>query len=52
MEKTKTKIAFLFEQRVAKEVEQYRGIANRIYVTRVEDYLPIAKKEFLSHLYE
>ncbi len=46
MEKTKTKIAFLFEQRVAKEVEQYRGIADRIYVTRVEDYLPIAKKNF------
>ncbi|HNX16197.1 MAG TPA: class I adenylate-forming enzyme family protein [Bacilli bacterium] len=50
MEKTKTKIAIMFEQRVAKEVEKYREIADRIYVTRVEDYLPIAKKN-IYHLF-
>ena len=44
MEKTKTKVAFLFEQRVAKEVDKYREIADRIYVTRIEDYLPPLKK--------
>lgn len=41
---TNTKIAFLFEQRVAKEVEQYREIADKIYVTRIEDDLPLIKK--------
>lgn len=48
MEKTNTKYAFLFEQRVAKEVEQYRTIAKTIYVTRVEDHLPLVKK-FVYH---
>ncbi len=42
--KTKTKVAFIFEQRIAKEVEKYRDIASIIYVTRVEDYLPLGKK--------
>ena len=44
MVKTKTKVAFLFEQRVAKEVEKYREIADKIYVTRVEDDLPLFTK--------
>jgi long-chain acyl-CoA synthetase len=44
MSQTKTKVAFLFEQRVAKEVERYRDIADEIIVTRVEDYLPPIKK--------
>ncbi len=42
--KTNTKYAFIFEQRVAKEVEKYRDIADMIIVTRVEDYLPLGKK--------
>ncbi|MCR5185001.1 MAG: acyl--CoA ligase [Bacilli bacterium] len=46
--KTKTKYAFLFEQRVAKEVEKYREIADMVYVTRIEDYLPTFKK-FIYH---
>ena len=44
MEKTHTKYAFLFEQRVAKEVEKYREIADKIFVTRIEDHLPLFKK--------
>ena len=46
MDRTHTKVAFLFEQRIAKEVERYRDIANRIYVTRIEDDLPFFKKLF------
>ena len=42
--KTKSKYAFLFEQRVAKEVEAYRESAVHCYVTRVENYLPLYKK--------
>ena len=42
--KTKSKYAFLFEQRVAKEVEAYRESAVHCYVTRVENYLPFYKK--------
>ena len=41
---TKSKVAFVFEQRVAKEVDKYRDFADKIYVTRVEDSLPIFKK--------
>ena len=48
MDKTKTKYAFLFEQRIAKEVKQYREIADRIYVTRIEDDLPLLSK-FIYH---
>ena len=48
MEKTNTKIAFLFEQRVAKEVTRYREIADKVYVTRVEDDLPLFSK-FIYH---
>ncbi len=44
MEKTHTKVAFLFEQRVAKEVESYREHADNIYVTRIEDSLPFFTK--------
>ena len=46
MDKTHTKVAFLFEQRIAKEVERYREIADSIYVTRIEDDLPLFKKLF------
>ena len=42
--KTNTKLAFIFEQRVAKEVEKYRDIADMVIVTRVEDFLPLTKK--------
>ena len=48
MDKTHTKVAFLFEQRIAKEVERYREISDRIYVTRIEDDLPITSK-FIYH---
>jgi len=48
IDNTHTKYAFLFEQRVAKEVEKYRDIANMIYVTRIEDYLPLGKR-FIYH---
>ena len=48
MRQTNTKVAFIFEQRVAKEVEKYREIADKIYVTRVEDDLPLIKK-FVYH---
>ena len=46
MDKTNTKVAFLFEQRIAKEVERYRDIADKVYVTRIEDDLPFFKKLF------
>lgn len=46
--KTHSKYAFLFEQRVAKEVESYREFADHVYVCRVEDYLPPIKK-FIYH---
>ena len=42
--KTNSKMAFLFEQRVAKEVEAYRDFSDHCYVTRVENYLPFFKK--------
>lgn len=46
MIKTRTKAAFVFEQRVAKEVKSYRRIADQVYVTRIEDDLPFFKKVF------
>ena len=42
--KTHSKYAFLFEQRVAKEVDSYRDFADKVFVTRVEDYLPLPKR--------
>ena len=45
---THAKYAFLFEQRVAKEVERYREIADMVIVTRIEDFLPLGKK-FVYH---
>ena len=48
MQKTNTKVAFLFEQRIAKEVDKYRKLADKIYVTRIEDDLPFFKK-FIYH---
>ena len=44
MEKTNAKVAFLFEQRIAKEVDKYRELVNKVYVTRIEDDLPLLKK--------
>ena len=44
MEKTNTKVAFIFEQRIAKEVDKYRELVNEVYVTRIEDDLPFFKK--------
>lgn len=44
MDKTDAKIAFVFEQRVAKEVDKYKELVDRVYVTRVEDFLPPFKK--------
>ena len=44
MDKTNTKYAFLFEQRIAKEVKQYREIADKVFVTRIEDDLPLLQK--------
>ena len=49
-QKSRSKCAFLFEQRVAKEVESYRNFADNVYVCRVEDYLPFFKKIFY-HLF-
>ena len=46
IKKTNTKVAFLFEQRIAKEVDKYRESNNQIYVTRIEDDLPFFKKLF------
>ena len=48
--KTKSKYAFLFEQRVAKEVDNYREFAEHVLVCRVEDYLPPVKK-FIYHTF-
>ena len=48
IKQTNAKYAFLFEQRVAKEVERYREISDIVIVTRVEDFLPLGKK-FLYH---
>ena len=44
MEKTNTKVAFIFEQRIAKEVDKYRELVNKVYVTRIEDDLPFFKR--------
>lgn len=44
IKQTNSKYAFLFEQRVAKEVDRYREMADMIIVTRVEDFLPPMKK--------
>ena len=48
IDKTHTKVAFLFEQRIAKEVDRYREIAEQVYVTRIEDDLPLFSK-FIYH---
>ena len=46
IKKTNTKVAFLFEQRIAKEVSKYRQVVDQVYVTRIEDDLPPLKKLF------
>lgn len=46
MDNTQAKYAFVFEQRVAKEIEKYKSIVDKIFVCRVEDYLPLHKKIF------
>lgn len=48
MNNTNSKYMFLFEQRVAKEVERYRPYADKVIVTRVEDDLPLIQK-FVYH---
>ena len=48
LKNTKAKYAFMFEQRIAKEVDRYRDLADMIYVTRIEDFLPLGKK-FIYH---
>ena len=50
MEKTNTKVAFLFEQRIAKEVDRYRELVDKVFVTRIEDDLPLFKK-FYYHTF-
>ena len=50
MEKTNAKVAFLFEQRIAKEVDKYRTASDNIYITRIEDDLPFFKK-FCYHIF-
>ena len=42
--KTNSVLAILFEQRIAKEVENYRDFDGNIVVTRIEDHLPVFKK--------
>lgn len=49
--KTSAKLAFLFEQRVAKEVGKYRQLADMIYIARIEDFLPLNKK-LCYHLFK
>ena len=49
-EKTESRLAILFEQRVAKEVESYRTFAQHVVVTRIEDYLPPIKR-FIYHTF-
>ncbi len=44
--KTHSKLAILFEQRIAKEVERYREFPGQALVTRIEDDLPIFSKLF------
>ena len=44
--KTGSVLAILFEQRIAKEVENYRDFDGKIVVTRIEDHLPLFKKIF------
>ena len=44
IKQTNSKLAILFEQRIAKEVDKYREFEHPIYVTRVEDHLPLLKK--------
>lgn len=48
--KTNSKYLVLFEQRVAKEVEKYRPLSDKIYVTKVEDFLP-PLKHFIYHTF-
>ncbi len=48
IKQTNTKYAFIFEQRVAKEVDRYREMADMVIVTRVEDSLPAFSK-FIYH---
>ena len=46
IDNTRSKWAFVFEQRVAKEVDRFKEIRDICFVTRVEDYLPPIKKLF------
>lgn len=42
--KSHTKYAFVFEQRVAKEIDKFKAIKDICVVTRIENYLPLFKK--------
>ncbi len=44
IKKTNARLAFLFEQSVAKEVNKYRQLAEMIYVCRIEDFLPFTQR--------
>ena len=46
--KTNSKLAIVFEQRVAREIEKYREIQDKVYVVRAENYLPLFSK-FIYH---
>lgn len=46
IKETNSKYAFVFEQRVAKEFESFKEIADMCYVSRIEDDLPFFKKLF------
>ena len=50
MDKTNSHIAFLFEQRIAKEVVRFHDFKYQIYVSRIEDDLPFFKKIYY-HLF-
>lgn len=45
IDKTHSKWAFVFEQRVAKELEKFKAISHICYVSRVEDFLPVVSKQ-------
>ncbi|MDR0934775.1 MAG: acyl--CoA ligase [Erysipelotrichaceae bacterium] len=46
LDKTRCKWAFVFEQRVAKELDKFKAISDICYVSRVEDFLPFTSKLF------
>jgi len=49
IDNTRSKWAFVFEQRVAKEIDKFKAIPDICYVSRVEDFLPAIDKFFYHH---